>query len=163
MLDRVRHFFLFLSVAACGFGQETCATCHRGIWETYRQTGMGRSFYLPTETDTGGKGSTYYHKPSDSYFSMVQRDGKAFQRRHQLDADGREINVMEKRIDFIMGSGNHARTFLHRTARNTLVELPLGWYAEKGGYYAMNPGYDRPDHDGFRRKISYECMFCHNG
>ncbi|MBI3208016.1 MAG: tetratricopeptide repeat protein, partial [Candidatus Solibacter usitatus] len=37
------------------------------------------------------------------------------------------------------------------------------WYAEKGGYWAMNPGYDRPDHDGFRRKIAYECMFCHNG
>ena len=26
----------------------------------------------------------------------------------------------------------------------------------------MNPGYDRPDHDGFRRKIAYDCMFCHN-
>src|SRR5256885_7709207 len=27
----------------------------------------------------------------------------------------------------------------------------------------MNPGYDRRDHEGFRRKISYDCMFCHNG
>ena len=26
----------------------------------------------------------------------------------------------------------------------------------------MNPGYDRPDHDGFRRPITYDCMFCHN-
>jgi predicted CXXCH cytochrome family protein len=40
--------------------------------------------------------------------------------------------------------------------------LPLGWYAEKGGYWAMNPGYDRPNHDGFRRPITYDCMFCHN-
>ena len=78
-------------------------------------------------------------------------------------AGGRQINVMEKQIDFVMGSGNHARAYLHRTARNTLVELPLGWYAEKGGYWAMNPGYDRPDHEGFRRKITYDCMFCHNG
>jgi hypothetical protein len=27
----------------------------------------------------------------------------------------------------------------------------------------MNPGYDRPDHQGFRRNITYACMFCHNG
>jgi predicted CXXCH cytochrome family protein len=27
----------------------------------------------------------------------------------------------------------------------------------------MNPGYDRPNHDGFRRPITYDCMFCHNG
>jgi len=80
-----------------------------------------------------------------------------------LDPDGRETNVMERPIDFIIGSGNHARTFLYRSPRNTLIELPLGWYADKGGHWAMNPGYDRPDHEGFRRKVSYNCMFCHNG
>jgi predicted CXXCH cytochrome family protein len=138
-----------------------CAACHRGIWETYRQTGMGRSFYRPSASNivTG----SYYHKASDSYFTVFERNGKYFQRRHQVGPGGREINVMEKQIDFVLGSGNHARTYLHRTARNTLLELPLGWYAEKGGYLAMNPGYDRPDHEGFRRKIAYECMFCHNG
>ena len=143
---------------------ETCAGCHRSIWETYRKTGMGRSFYRPTAANMAEtpKGA-FYHKPSESYFTMLQRDGKYFQRRHQIDPDGREINVMEKQVDFILGSGNHARTYLHRTAGKTLIELPLGWYAEKGGYLAMNPGYDRPDHEGFRRKISYDCMFCHNG
>ncbi len=127
---------------------------------------MGRSFYRPSPENTGGNDTaknTFYHKPSDSYLTMLRRDGKYYQRRHQIDPDGRQINVMEKQIDFIMGSGNHARAYLHRTARNTLVELPLAWYAEKGGYWAMNPGYDRPDHEGFRRKITYDCMFCHNG
>src|SRR5436190_147663 len=71
--------------------------------------------------------------------------------------------VMEKQIDFVMGSGNHARAYLNRTVRNALVELPLAWYAENGGYWSMNPGYDLPDHEGFRRKIAYDCMFCHNG
>lgn len=121
---------------------------------------MGRSFSRPSDADSDGD---FYHKASDSYFRMVRRDGGLFQRRHQIGPDGEEINVMEKRVDLVMGSGNHARTYLHRTARNTLVELPLGWYAEKSGYFAMNPGYDRADHDGFRRKIPYDCMFCHNG
>jgi predicted CXXCH cytochrome family protein len=145
---------------------ETCAVCHRSVWETYRKTGMGRSFYRPAPENTPvGDGSTaiYYHKASDSYFAMYRRGGSYYQRRHQLDSDGRPVNVMEKRVDYIMGSGNHARAYLHRTARNTLIELPLAWYAEKGGFWAMNPGYDRADHEGFRRKIAYDCMFCHNG
>jgi tetratricopeptide (TPR) repeat protein len=146
-------------------GPEACAGCHRGIWETYRRTGMGRSFYRPsplnTVEDYTGK-NTFYHKASDSYFTMLRRDGNYYQRRYQIDHDGRQVNVLEKQIDFIMGSGNHARAYLHRTGHGTLVELPLGWYAEKGGYWAMNPGYDRPNHDGFRRPIAYDCMFCHN-
>jgi predicted CXXCH cytochrome family protein len=144
---------------------EACAVCHRAIWETYRRTAMGRSFYRPTASNTVGEytsKSSFYHKASDSYFTMLQRGGRYYQRRYQIDPAGKQINVMEKQIDFIMGSGNHARAYIHRTSRGTLVELPLGWYAEKGGYWAMNPGYDRPDHDGFRRPITYDCMFCHN-
>lgn len=127
---------------------------------------MGRSFYPPSAANTIGdsnKTVRFYHKPSDSYFTMFERDGRLYQRRYQLGIDGKETNSLEKQIDFVLGSGNHARTYLSRTTRNTLVELPLGWYAEKGGYWAMNPGYDRPDHPGLTRNVTYGCMFCHNG
>src|ERR1035438_3223504 len=44
---------------------ETCAVCHRAISETYRRTGMGRSFYRPSAAniveDYTGK-NTFYHK-----------------------------------------------------------------------------------------------------
>jgi predicted CXXCH cytochrome family protein len=144
---------------------ETCAGCHRQIWGSYRQTGMARSFYQATMGDAvedHTNKNTFYHQASNSYFSMLQRDGKLYQRRYQLDSAGQQINMMEKQIDFVMGSGSHARTYLNRTSRGTLIELPLGWYTEKGGYWAMNPGYDRPDHEGFQRPITYACMFCHN-
>lgn len=168
-----RKLVLFASAALCLPGvadaqresSRVCGGCHREVWETYHRNGMGRSFYRPSPDniveDFRDK-NTYYHQPSDSWFTMLQRDGEYYQRRHQIDSRGQQVNVMEKRIDYIMGSGNHARTYLHRTPANTLVELPLGWYAGKGGYWAMNPGYDRPDHEGFRRPITYDCMFCHN-
>jgi predicted CXXCH cytochrome family protein len=142
-----------------------CAGCHQGIWETYQRTGMARSFYRPYEAaavEDYTKNNTYYHEPSNSYFTMLQRDGKYYQRRYQLGPDGKQTNILEKQIDYVMGSGLHARAYLNRTAHNTLVELPLAWYSENGGYWAMNPGYDRPDHEGFRRTITYDCMFCHN-
>jgi len=150
-----------------------CADCHPKISETYNRTGMGRSFSRPTAANTiGGEKnpSTFYHKASDSYFTMIERDGRFYQRRHQIGFDGKETNSVEKEIHYVVGSGNHVRAFLHRTGRNTLVELPLAWYAEKpadkdtlSGSWAMNPGYDRPDHPGFARAITYGCMFCHNG
>ncbi len=60
-----------------------------------------------------------------------------------------------------MGSGNHVRTYLHRTERGALIELPLAWYSENGGEWAMNPGHDR-DYALPPRAVAYECMFCHN-
>ena len=144
----------------------TCAQCHATIAATYRKTGMGRSFYRLTpanavEDFTPGK--TFHSSTSDSYFAMIVRDGKYYQRRWQIGFDGKETDIDEKQIDFVLGSGNHSRSYLHLTTRNTLQELPLGWYAEKGGYFAMNPGYDRPDYLGSVRPVYYQCMFCHNG
>jgi predicted CXXCH cytochrome family protein len=144
----------------------TCAECHAAIAESYRKTGMGRSFYRlhpDNVVEDFTRKNTFKSKTSDSYFAMFSRDGRYFQRRWEIGFDGKETNVDEKQVDFVLGSGNHSRSYLHLTNRNTLQELPLGWYAEKGGYFAMNPGYDRPDYPGSVRPIYYECMFCHNG
>ena len=136
-----------------------CAPCHAKIYDSYRQTGMARSFYRPRPENTVEdyrRNNHYYHQLSETHFTMIERNGKYYQRRHQIGFDGKETNVDEKEIDFVMGSGNHVRTYLHRTGAGGLLELPLAWYAEKGGYWAMNPGYDKPDQPNSRRKISYE-------
>jgi tetratricopeptide (TPR) repeat protein len=137
---------------------QTCATCHPAEWQSYRKTGMAQSFSRPKPETT----QTYYHQASDTFYQNLQRDGHYFQRQYQLGFDGQQTNVRDTEIDYVLGSGNHARSYLHRTAQNTLILLPLGWYAEKGGTWAMNPGYDRPDHQALRRDITYDCMFCHN-
>jgi len=142
-----------------------CADCHREIAASYSLTGMARAFYTPQAANTiedYAKTSTYYHALSDSHYSMSVRNGRYFQRRWQLDAAGKEINVEEDRIDYVMGSGNHARSYLHRTPRGMLIELPLGWYPDKVGGWGMVPGSDT-EHPQTRRFVSYKCMFCHNG
>jgi predicted CXXCH cytochrome family protein len=142
-----------------------CAQCHADIARNFQKTGMARSFYRLSPqnlVEDFQSGKPFYHEASDSWFAMLERGGKYYQRRWQRGFDGQETNVEEKQIDFVLGSGNHARTYLHLTGRNTLQQLPLGWYAEKGGYWAMNPGYDRADYQGSTRVIHYECMFCHN-
>lgn len=143
-----------------------CGQCHTEKARTYSQTGMGRSFYRMTAehaVEDFKSGLPFHHSASDTYFAVFEGGAKYFQRRWQVGFDGHETNVEEKQIDFVMGSGNHARTYLHLTPRGTLQQLPLGWYSEKGGYWGMNPGYDKADYGGSTRVIHYECMFCHNG
>lgn len=141
-----------------------CAECHAEIAASYAHTGMAHSFYRPisenTIEDYTGN-NQFYHKASDTYFAMSHRDGKFFQKRWQAGYDGTLSNIEELQIDYVMGSGNHARTYLHRNANGTLVELPLGWYSEKGGHWGMNPGYDNAQ-PPMQHTIPYECMFCHN-
>src|SRR5262249_25505457 len=102
------------------------------------------------------------HRPSGRYYTMLERDGQWYQRRHRIGYDGKEANAIEMRIDYVVGSGNHARTYLHRTADNHLIEMPVSWYSENRGYWAMSPGFAGPNQQDFRRPIAYSCMFCHN-
>jgi Flp pilus assembly protein TadD len=133
-----------------------CRPCHTQIFESYRKTGMGRSF---TKAGAVPPLTEFFHAASERYYSVVERTDGHYMRRFQAG----ETNIIEKRIDYIIGSGNHSKTFLHRDQRGRLMELPVSWYSERGGHWAMSPGYDRADHSDFRREISDSCLFCHNG
>src|SRR5262245_16889582 len=96
----------------------TCAACHREIWDRFARTGMGRSM-RPASAATMPAGFrehvALYHKASDRHYSLLERDGKFYQRRHQMDGAGREVNVFEREIHYVVGSGNHAKSFLSRS------------------------------------------------
>lgn len=139
-----------------------CSTCHEQIAGTYSRTGMARAFSKVSGAEFRTR-NRVYHKASDRYYTMVERDGKFYQRRHQIGFGGQETNAFELEAHYVVGSGNHARTFLHRAADGRLLQLPVSWYTERGGYWAMSPGYDRPAHLDFRRVIDAGCMSCHNG
>ena len=142
----------------------SCARCHAEEASGYAQTGMAHAFYKPEAkytVESPAKDRQFYHAASDTYYQLTEHDGAYYQRRWQTGFDGNLENVEELAIDYVMGSGNHARTYLHREQDGTLIELPLAWYSEDGGHWGMNPGFDNA-HPMTRRAIAYECMFCHN-
>jgi predicted CXXCH cytochrome family protein len=139
----------------------SCASCHRSIARTYRLTGMARSFSKVRVDDFAN--ARFYHAASDRHYTMFGRGGTLLQRRHQMGFGGTEANVVEVTAEYVIGSGNHARTFVHRAPDGRLLQLPVSWYADRGGHWAMSPGYDRPAHLDFRRVIDEGCMSCHNG
>jgi tetratricopeptide (TPR) repeat protein len=142
----------------------TCIQCHASEAAGYARTGMARAFCKPEAGNTvesPARDRQFFHTASGTYYSLTQRDGKYYQRRWQAGFDGNPENVEELPIDYVMGSGNHVRTYLHREEDGTLIELPMAWYSEDGGHWGMNPGFDNA-HPMTRRTIAYECMFCHN-
>ena len=170
----VRHRFavwcchlvlLSLPLYSQGGASEACSSCHQEIYDSHQSTGMGRAFSLPGPANTlpeGVQEATYYHPASDRHYTVARRNGSYYLSRHQLNQKEKTINRVEKEIHYVLGSGNRGRTYLHRTPWGALYQLPLAWYAEDGGHWGMSPGYDRPDHKGFSRRIDYSCMFCHN-
>ncbi len=106
--------------------------------------------------------NTVYNKASGDYYTMIRRGDEFYQRRHQLGFDGKETNVMEERIDYVIGSGDRARSFLHRTPEGKLMELPVTWYSENNGSWDMTPGYEFANQKDFHGIISKDCIFCHD-
>lgn len=151
--------------AAGYIGSASCAECHQGISESFAQMAMGRSMYKPApeniiEDYTGA--NEFYHEPSQQYFRMLHENGNFYQVRFQKDPAGNIINQLRVQVSYIVGSGNHARSYLHEEPDGKLYQLPVAWYPQEKKW-AMNPGYDSAGHMGFTRRITYECLFCHAG
>ena len=154
-----------VSYAAAGYVDDAlCAECHREIAQTYQHVGMAKSLYRwqPDTAVEDFKKNHYFHEPSNQHFEMTQRDERFVLVRYQLDDRGARINVREQAADWVIGSGAHARGYLYRAPSGEVFEFPIVFYTQEKKW-AMAPGYDRPDHEGFNRPATRTCLFCHNG
>lgn len=142
---------------------QQCAECHQEIWETYQHVGMGKSAY---EFDTNDQiedfeNAQFYHAASNKHYEMTLEDGQLFMTRFRKRSDGSRANIIREAVDFVIGSGNHSRTYAYRDKSGAMFQLPVVWYTQEAKW-GMAPGYDHADHDDFTRPITRECMFCHN-
>jgi tetratricopeptide (TPR) repeat protein len=142
-----------------------CQPCHASVQGGYRHVGMARSFtYAPNASPIEDYESNnhFFHARSGRHYQMLRRNGRVYQRRYELDSHGSETNVFEQEATFAVGSGNHARTFLHRSDNGELTELPVTWYTQESRW-GMSPGYDNSAPADFTRLADESCLFCHNG
>ena len=163
-MSLVLAFLLATASAAPGYlDDKQCANCHAGIARSYKQVGMSKAFYRPRPDDAIEDFAKLplTHAKSGDRMELRWRDGKLVFRRWQLDDAAHPINVFEQSVDWILGSGHHARTYLYQTPNGEIYQLPIAWYSQTSEW-AMAPGYDRADHQGVLRRVRHECLFCHN-
>jgi predicted CXXCH cytochrome family protein len=141
-----------------------CKGCHTQIYLSYQHVGMARSFAeagrASSIEDYEGN-SSFVHQASGRHYEVVRRGDQVFQRRYELDSRGNQTNVFEQRVTYAIGSGNHARTYLHRSESGELTELPLTWYSQEKRW-DMSPGFDSASPPDFTRTVDDRCLFCHN-
>lgn len=140
-----------------------CTPCHSAIAGSYAHVGMAKAFYRPRPDNIieDFDNNHFYHQASDRHYEMNRRGGEFFQRQYQVDVTGKRFGEIEQRVDWIIGSGAHVRTYLHAAPGGELFQLPLAWYSQTKRW-GMNPGYDNPNHYGLTRRIERDCYFCHN-
>lgn len=144
-------------------GEKTCAPCHQQIYESFKQLGMGRSWRSPASAEVVedfSKNNTFYHAKSGFHYTMLRQNGKLIQKRHLLGSNKQPVDVHEEEVSYIVGSGNHARTYLRHHSNGTITQLPVTWYSQ-AKRWGMSPGYDLRSHLDFSRAIPHNCVFCH--
>ncbi|MBC7894405.1 MAG: hypothetical protein H7066_03275 [Cytophagaceae bacterium] len=141
-------------------GDDACTSCHVAQAAAYNSTNMSRSFHrwiasqrVETTLDSG-----LVNRPTGYRYAVVEDSGRLFQVEFIPGPDGRRLHELRRRMDYVMGSGNVARTYFTES-NGRLFQLPLTWYRDHGwdfspGYEVSNPRFDRlmPD----------RCIACHS-
>ena len=149
--------------AAPGYvSDRACALCHADLAKTYTEKGMARAFRKPRpESDIEDfSAPAFIHSKSGQQLRMTRQGDRLVFERWRTGDDGKPADMFRTEVDWILGSGDHARTYLYRTPGGELYQLPLAWYTQEGRW-GMAPGFDRADHEGVLRRVRRECVFCH--
>lgn len=149
--------------AAAGYLDDTvCRNCHQNIYDSYQLVGMSQSFKRPENArPVETFGVEYYHEASLSVYRMVENESGLIFERYQRDPNGDPINHIALPVDWVIGSGNKVRSYAYQNDWGEIFMLPLSWYSG-AGQWRMSPGFEHANHRGLTRKISRECLFCHN-
>ncbi len=130
---------------------DLCADCHPEEVDAWRASPMGRSLGPAIGQVMQTLPAASIRHPSTGETFSVTRLGDGV---HQSSAG------VGYTAQWVIGSGAHTRSFLHRTDGRYFV-LPLTWYAQRNGW-DLSPGYEASAHPGFHRQAGAECLNCHS-
>lgn len=143
-------------------GINTCRLCHQSIYNTFIETGMGKSFAGATKQKSAGdyKHSVIYDEFSDFYYKSFwgKNDSLYFL---EFRLQGKDtIYKRVERVDYIIGSGHHTNSHM-QYINGHFNQMPMTFYTQKKEWH-LPPGFENGVNTRFTRKIGLECMSCHN-
>ena len=141
-------------------GSQICAECHADQFDSYLHTAHSRSLSLVDPALEPPDGS-FLHQRSGHSFKVYRQDGEMRHREAMLTTDGDTIAESNHAVKYLVGSGNHSRTYLSEID-GFLVESPITWY-ESRREWGVSPGYDVLHPPGFQRAADVGCLACHVG
>lgn len=141
-------------------GDAACASCHAREATAYARHAMAKSFHrwTPATRVESTLVRPLVNVPTGLAYTVVEQDGHLYQVETLAGPGGRRLHELRHRIDYVMGSGQVARTYF--TEENgRLFQLPLTWYRQHG--WDFSPGYEVND-ARFDRVMPDRCIACHS-
>jgi photosynthetic reaction center cytochrome c subunit len=130
-------------------GASRCQFCHAAEVEGYARSAMAHSLRRadlePDGTVTTPDANIVMHSSPAGYWQRLQSGGE----------------VTDYRIDYVIGSGNHASGYLLDLASH-LFQSPVAYYKSRQAY-DLAPGYEGLPNPDFTRPVAEACLFCHAG
>jgi len=143
-------------------GKETCKQCHFDIYNSFMETGMGKSFDLATKSKSvldNNNNPLIYDEIKNLYYQPIWKKDSLYLLEFRLKKGDTTHKLLQK-IDFVIGSGQHTNSHLF-SINGYLHQAPYTFYTQKGES-DLPPGYDDGKNSRFSREIGLECMSCHN-
>ncbi|MEZ4687987.1 MAG: cytochrome c3 family protein [Bacteroidia bacterium] len=144
-------------------GSQSCQPCHQKVFESYFETGMGRSLHEPDPgniIEAFGDEAIVFDQYSDFYYEPFWKNKKMYIREFRL-AEGDTVHNRVEEVSYVVGSGHQTRSYLMQR-NGYLYEMPITWYVSKK-LWDLSPGYHDDNNSRFSREIGAECMACHTG
>ncbi len=143
-------------------GMSQCRLCHESIYNTYLETGMGKSFDIASKKKSAARFDEHalvYDKYKDFYYHPYwEGDSLKFM---EFRLEGKDtVHKRIQTINYIVGSGQHTNSHIFNV-NNFLNQAPLTFYTQKG-HWDLPPGFENGNNSRFNRLIGLECMTCHN-
>jgi len=144
-------------------GINTCMQCHANVHQSFIKTGMGQSLgaadTLKSIAEISGH-QVLYDEYKDLSYQPYWQANQLWLKEFRLDENGDTSFQQEKRIDYVIGSGQHTNS--HLWEENAYYhQAPFTWYAQEGKL-DFPPGFEAGNNSRFNREIGLECMSCHN-
>ena len=143
-------------------GQEACSSCHQSIYDSFIQTGMGKSFDIASEAKSSGdfKKHAPVYDPHLNFYYLPYFDNDSL-RIMEYRLEGKDtVHKRVETVSYIVGSGQHTNSHVMNTF-GYLNQMPLTFYTQKGKW-DLPPGFEKGGNTRFNRLIGLECMSCHN-
>jgi predicted CXXCH cytochrome family protein len=141
-------------------GDSACTGCHTAEAAAYAQHAMSQSFHRWSAAAhiEGPLAKPLRHAPTGYTYDVEQKDGRLYQVEFVAGPDGKRLNELRRRVDYVVGSGRVALTYF--TEENgRLFQLPLTWYRAYG--WDFSPGY-QISNGRFGRLMPDACVACHS-
>ena len=144
-------------------GKESCRACHAEIYDSYIQTGMGKSFHYAIKENSDLPKENIplvYDSIKNLFYKPFWKNDSLYLLEFRL-RNSDTTHKLVKKITYKIGSGHHTNSHLFNI-NGYIHQAPYTFYTQDS-VSGLPPGFENGLNSRFTREIGLECMSCHNG